>query len=274
MLCDLLVHVSGNETGRQRVALAAELAKHVGAHLRGVHIQPPPEIAPLYKQSQVEAAVTLLSSELSDASLSARAAFDDATIAERVTTSWFEAKGDVAESVSHCARFADLVILGQDEFQDPPEKHPLPIAHSVVLMCGRPVLVVPQGAQTLLPTKVAIAWDGSREAVRAVHDAIPLLKLAKVVHIVAILRPSAESKVAQAPDLIGHLSHHGITATEDIEYVDWSDESAELRKFINSGGFDLTVMDGYSHPKWLEFLVGGTTMSTLLTSNISVLVSH
>lgn len=64
-----------------------------------------------------------------------------------------------------------------------------------------------------------------------------------------------------------------MTATEEIECVDLYDESAELRKFIGSGGFDLTVMGGYSHPKWLE-IFGGMTLSTLLTSNIPALVSH
>ena len=55
--------------------------------------------------------------------------------------------------------------------------------------------------------------------------------------------------------------------------MDLYDESAELRKFIGSGGFDLTVMGGYSHPKWLE-IFGGMTLSTLLSSNIPALVSH
>jgi hypothetical protein len=82
-----------------------------------------------------------------------------------------------AQGISHRARYADLVILGQYEWQGSPETHPLPIAHPVVLRCGRPVLVVPAAVQQSALARIAIAWEGSREAVRAVHDALPLLRL-------------------------------------------------------------------------------------------------
>ena len=106
---------------------------------------------------------------------------------------WFEAAGDMAEGISDRARYADLVILGQYEWQAPLETHPLPIAHSLSLQCGRPVLVVPTHMQPFALERVAIAWDGSREAVRAVHDALPLLRLSRSVHIVEIVSRSAEN---------------------------------------------------------------------------------
>ena len=106
---------------------------------------------------------------------------------------WFEAAGDMVEGISDRARYADLVILGQYEWQAPLETHPLPIAHSLSLQCGRPVLVVPTHMQPFALERVAIAWDGSREAVRAVHDALPLLRLSRSVHIVEIVSRSAEN---------------------------------------------------------------------------------
>src|ERR1019366_3398486 len=99
------------------------------------------------------------------------------------------------------------VILGQGEWQEPPKRHPLPIAHSVVLLCGRPVLIVPVSVGSLVPVKVAVAWDGSREAVRAVHDALPLLKMAQTVHIVTMVSPTHGAGLEDLQDLVVHLAH-------------------------------------------------------------------
>jgi nucleotide-binding universal stress UspA family protein len=274
MLCDLLVHVSGDQSGRKRVALAADLAQRSGARLGGLHIKPPPEIEPLYKPSQIDAAVAHLTAKLNVAARVAKAIFTEETAHRPLEIHWFEAEGDVAKGISNRARFADLVILGQEECQAPPERHPLPIAHSVVLMCGRPVLVVPADAQTLVPVNVAVAWDGSTEAVRAVHDALPLLKLAQTVHIVTMVSPTHGAGLEDLQDLVVHLAHHGITAVDTVEQVARFDERARLQHSIATGDYDLVIMGGYSHPRWLEYIFGGTTLSTLLTSNVAVLVSH
>ena len=100
----------------------------------------------------------------------ARGAFSEEVTQRLTDTKSTEANGDVASAIIDSSRYADLVILGQYEWQGPHLSHPLPIAHSVVLGCGRPVLVVPGvfGPNSL--ARVAVAWDGSREAVRAVHE--------------------------------------------------------------------------------------------------------
>src|SRR5450756_109217 len=127
MLRDLLVHVDGSDAGRRRLQFAIDLALRTGARLSGLHVMPPPDVPPLYKPSQ-----------------------------------WDEADGNVADGICDRARYADLVILGQYEWQGPHLAHPLPIAHAVVLRCGRPVLVVPAAVGQNSFARVAIAWDGSR----------------------------------------------------------------------------------------------------------------
>jgi hypothetical protein len=118
---------------------------------------------------------------------------------------WFEAKGDVANGVSERARYADLVVIGQDEWQGSPESHPLPIAHPVAVRCGRPVLVVPAAVQSNSLASAAVAWDGSRESVRAIHDALPLLRLSQSVQIITAISPSTESRDDDAESLLAHL---------------------------------------------------------------------
>ena len=188
--------------------------------------------------------------------------------------SWFEAAGDVVDGISEKARYADLVIVGQYEWQGPLETHPLPIAHSLSLQCGRPVLVVPADMPSEAFDRIAIAWDGSREAVRAVHDALPFLRLARSVDIVEIVSPSAENYGADAKQLAVHLANHGVEVVTDVLRGTALDEHEALRKLVELGHYDLLVMGSYSKPRWAELLFGGATWSILTSSTIPILVSH
>lgn len=176
MFRDLLVHVDGSQAGRRRVQFAVDLARRAEARLCGLHVRPPADVPPRYKSSRVAKVATDIATTLV---LEAQAA---ATVfrKEAPNAGWLEADGEVVECISEKARYADMVIVGQYEWQGPAQRHPLPIAHSLVLQCGRPVLVVPALAQPCAFVRTAIAWDGSREAVRSVHDALPLLSLSQV----------------------------------------------------------------------------------------------
>jgi nucleotide-binding universal stress UspA family protein len=180
----------------------------------------------------------------------------------------------MVQGICDRARYADLVILGQYEWQGPPETYPLPIAHSVVLRCRRPVLVVPAVVQPSAFTRIALAWDGSREAVRAVHDALLLLSLSRSVQIVKMIGISAEDDKTDANSLSAHLANHGIPVEADISQIRSAEEHASLRQQIEHGHYYLVVMGGYSHPLSLEFIFGGATRSILLSSTIPILVSH
>lgn len=272
MFRDILVHVDGGQAGRQRVQFAVRLAARMGARLSGLHVTPPVDVPPVYKPSRVAEVAAEISSELAVDARAAATIFSEEATQRLPETNWFEAEGDVAQCIRHKARYVDIVILGQYEWQGSPERHPLPIAHSVVLRCGRPVLVVPAIVQSSALERTAIAWDGSREAVRAVHDALPLLRLSRSIQIVTMVHAPAESDEVDAMSLSDHLANHGIgTNVLQIRAVE---EHASLRKEVEQGHYDLLVMGAYSHPIWLEFIFGGATKSILLSSKIPVLVSH
>lgn len=274
MLSDLLIHVSADQSGRKRVELAAELAKCTGARLIGLHVKPPPNVAPgSVPAGQIDAAVTQLEAALTRDALVAKSIFIEVTANKSNKTQWIEANGDVAKAISCRAGFADIVIVGQDEIQEPPERHPLPIAHSVVLTCGRPVLVVPSCAITLVPERVVIAWDGSQKAARAAHDALPLLKLAQTVHILSVVVTPDQVDDLGSEDLAIHLQNHGVTATRTTEVAGRSRQHKVLQG-IMANGYDLIVLGAYSHPAWFEFVFGGITVSTLLRSETPMLIAH
>jgi nucleotide-binding universal stress UspA family protein len=274
MFRDLLVHVDGSKAGRRRLQFSIDLALRTGARLSGLHVMPPPDVPPLYKPSQLDEAVANMSLKLASNSRAAKKAFNEEIGQRLADTRWFEADGDIVQGICDRARYADLVILGQYEWQGPHTAHPLPIAHSVVLRCGRPVLVVPAAVGPNSLAKVGIAWDGSREAVRAVHDALPLLALSQTVEIVTIIPPSAVESDDDARRLSAHLANHGIKIEQGVMQIRAEEEPVALRKHVEKGHYDLLVMGGYSHAMWLEFVFGGTTESMLLSSKIPVLVSH
>ena len=274
MFHDLLVHVDGGQAGRRRVQFAVALAARMGGRLTGLHVTPPPDVPPLYKPSRIAEVAAGISSELALDAREAATIFNEEATQRLANSCWFEAAGDVVQGISDKGRYADLVILGQYERQGSPERHPLPIAHSVVLRCGRPVLVVPAVVQPGALEKIAVAWDGSREAVRAVHDALPLLRLSRSVQIVTMIHPSVEDNEVDAKSLLAHLFNHGIKVGTDVLQIRTVEEHESLRKQIEQGHYDLLVMGGYSHPMWLEFIFGGATRSILMSSKIPVFVSH
>lgn len=272
MLRDLLVHVDGSQGSRRRVQFAVDLAARTGARLNGIHVTPPAEVPPQFKPSLVEEVASDLSEALARNALAAAQIFDEEVTGHVLEACWSDVSGDVAQAITERARYVDLVVLGKYESQGPPERHPLPIAHSVVVRCGRPVLVVPSVVKPNWLDKVAVAWDGSRAAVRAVHDALPLLRLARAVRIVdGCAAPFRDSDLES---IVGHLARHGIGSDTDVRGFWTAEEHASLAKVINEGQYGLVVMGAYSHPKWLEFIFGGTTRVTLLQSMIPVLISH
>jgi nucleotide-binding universal stress UspA family protein len=273
MYRDLLVHVDGSGAGRRRVQLAVELATLLEAQLSGLHVTPPVEVAHRYKPSHVASAAARLASRLASDCRTAATIFREETSHRVAGASWLEADGDVVRGICDKARYADLVILGQHEHQGPAETHPLPIAHSVVLQGGRPVLVVPPAAKPGRFARVALAWDGSREAVRAVHDAVPLLRLSAAVQIVKMVGLSTGRDEGDVKSLAEHLAKHGIRVADALQ-VRTAAENEALRNQIAEGQYDLLVMGGYSHPMWFESIFGGATQSILLSSKIPVFVSH
>ncbi len=273
MLRDLLVHVDSSESGRRRVRFAVGLAARTGARLSGIHVAPSAEVPPLYKPSQVDEIAGQLTSRLARET-SAAAAIFSTEASQCADASWFEAQGDVVAGICHKAKFTDMVIVGQDERQGAVERHPFPIAHAVAVRCGRPVLVVPAEVQGTSLARVALAWDGSRESVRALHDALPLLRLSQSLDIVTVFARDADRDANEIQSLQQHLTRHGIESIACALRPLGTDEHEVLRRHLEQGLHDLVVMGAYSHPMWMEFVFGGASESILMSSKVPVLVSH
>ena len=177
-------------------------------------------------------------------------------------------------------RMADLVVLGR-----PPGPESVPVlvaqtAEYVMLNAGRPVLLVPPGARRLTCEHVAIAWDGGREAARAVADAMPLLRQARCVTVVSASSTHDRTGTHDMPDVPGahaglrdHLARHGIATV--MHTVQGGDRIGRLLlEAVRHLGADLLVAGGYGHARLRELVTGGTTRTLMRHAEIPLLMSH
>jgi nucleotide-binding universal stress UspA family protein len=179
---------------------------------------------------------------------------------------------DAGTQVADHARTRDLCIIPTVARADTPGS----VAETVIFESGRPVVVLqptPETAVAKLDT-VVVAWDGSRPAARAVADAMPILGIAKRVHILTVVHEKESAVPGLGGNLMRHLKVHGIEAR--IEEVDAKDAAigAVLANYVKSGPADLLVMGAYGHSRVREFLLGGATQSVLSAAPVPVLLSH
>jgi nucleotide-binding universal stress UspA family protein len=186
-----------------------------------------------------------------------------------VTIEWRATEGDVTDTVKVHARYADLAIVGQS-----PEDAIDDVAAGVFLGAGRPVLIVPRyGTFPTLGERVLIAWDGGREACRAVNDALPLMRQAR--HVVVLSVNARETPGLEPGDDIAlHLARHGITVETSAQHATDIDVASLLLSRASDLSADLLVMGGYGHSRLREIMLGGVTRKILGEMTLPVLMSH
>jgi nucleotide-binding universal stress UspA family protein len=169
------------------------------------------------------------------------------------------------------ARMHDLAIIAAEE--NALAGHPL--AEALIFESGRPVLLIPRVPEKSFELNTAtVAWDFSRPAARAVGDALPLLAMAKRVHVVTIAGEKRLDTRRSGPELAKHLARHGVDVILDtIEAAGRSVEEA-LEAAARSCSSDLLVMGAYGHSRLREFILGGATRSMISRPPVPVFFSH
>ena len=212
-----------------------------------------------------------------DAADEVRERFEHITKLRGVTAEWrLIPEGPEADPAVH-ARYIDLTILGQLD----PDRGEAEIIdrrpEQVALASGHPVLVVPYaGRFENVGRRVVVGWSATREAARAVNDAMPLLMAADVVNVLTIDAHEAPRGHGALPgaDISLHLARHGVKATiEQTVSGDLSVGDTLLSRAADLGA-DLLVMGAYGHSRLRELLLGGATRTLLRSMTLPVLMSH
>ncbi|SDG29063.1 Universal stress protein family protein [Limimonas halophila] len=279
---NLLLHLDTTDACAQRTDAAVALAARSNAHLTGLMalgsyqppawLQMPQSLIDQRRQAEQEAYQKI------KADMEKRA--HSGGIQSDVR--WSNVSADiVGREVGLHARYSDMAIVGQPNPDDPG-----PLDHhdlgEVVVSSGRPTLVIPYiGARTehndiRLGKRVMVAWDASREAARAVNDAMPLLEKADQVDVLVANAGKDSRKHGDEPgaDIALHLARHGIhvevhrTETRDV------DVGNVILSRLSDLDSDLLVMGGYAHSRMQELVLGGATRTMLHHMTVPVLLSH
>jgi nucleotide-binding universal stress UspA family protein len=276
---DLLVHLDDGTGCARRVDAAIRLAASHGAHLTGFY--PLVEI-PLLNAIRDRIPRDLQARMAAEAKAQAEAALKTFREAAERGGIAYETRTDqaldttLASVLGMHARYADLVVLGQvDPDQPPYVGSDLPA--EVVLAAGRPLLVVPHDwAPGPLGERVLVAWDASREAARAVSDALPILERAGSVLVVSVNpqpTPLGHGEVPGA-DIAVHLARHGIEVEVQSIETGEMDVGEALLSVAADGTRDLLVMGAYAHSRLRELVLGGATRTVLERTTLPVLMAH
>ena len=209
------------------------------------------------------------------AALQAKQSFDDrARLANLKADSGLliDYVAEVAQIFAETARHYDLSVVGQQEPEnDLPESL---IAEAALFESGRPVLIVPyiQKAGIKLD-RVMLCWDGSRNAARAVGDAMPLLQRAGKISVVTI--DSTERRNTIRGTLIAeHLARHQLKVDLNPIVAPDSEVANVILSQAADSATDLIVMGAYGHTRFREFILGGATRDMLASMTVPVLMSH
>ncbi len=274
---DILVHVDSTAASRTRVQLALALARRFDARLSGLHVIPKPDVPPYFKPSVVGRIAAIYAKNAKSAADFAEALFQKETKGAVAETSWECISGDMDEMIAERARFADLVVLGQFDTENPRTISAFLLPAKVVFGAAAPILVVPNtGKFRDVGKHPLVAWDGSREAARVVRDAMPFLKTAQQISVLAIdpLRQEHMHEGAHTSAVIAHLARHGICANEIEISSDKKGVTSDLLEQAKVLGVDLLVMGAYGHSRIWEFIIGGTTQDLLEKATIPMLMSR
>lgn len=273
--------VSLNEIERLDALLdgTTAIAKTQGAHLLGLYVIPAPTVYPAVGPYVVPEIFDGLTRYFEEQSKNARAKFDLALRRHGLPGEWLEVRAQsptLSETVSELGRSADLVVLSEIN-REGRTGGELDFAENVILGAARPVLILPRALSG--PPHgdlVACGYNGSKEASRALHEAIPLLIQASEVRLIWVDPPEGEPVDLIPPGslMAASLSRHGVKAKVDTLPSNGRNAADVVIARAEELKAGILVMGAYGHSRIREFVLGGATRDALSRIPIPLLMSH
>lgn len=271
----ILVHLDNGKRVATRLDAGIRLARQFDAHLVGLYaltaVTLPSYVlaegGPIIAMQQQKNALE----QAARAESQFRATIDKAGMSG---AEWRRSAADALDGCTLHARYADLVVIGQADFSDSSDVEP-EFPELFVLSAGRPVLVVPYaGKFPTIGERILIGWNAGREATRAITDALPLLRLAKVVDVIAFNPDGDAHGEVPGADVGLYLARHGVKVKVSHHRANDVDVGNQMLSRAADLGTDLIVMGAWGHSRVKELILGGVTRTLLETMTVPVLMSH
>lgn len=280
----ILVPVRGDDRGEGLLDHALALGKRSNAHIEVVHCRARPEdmlpfgvFLPASMREQIKSAAGSMADVEED---KLRPLFDAYAQShgvdvvetppwpqDRPSMSWRERTGKQPNIIGVYGRLADIIMVPQP---DRSQNFGVNTLEAALFSTGRPVAMCPTGSAGTVGEHVAVAWNGSAEAARAVALAMPVLLSAENVTILSVGSEAAEEMGADM--LAVYLASHGVSAA--ISEHDGGKIAQTLLSECGNCGADLLVMGAYGQSRQLEMVMGGVTQHIVDHATLPVLMSH
>lgn len=268
----ILVLVTEDPRLDERLTTARMLAQRFGAHVLGLHVMPLPVVPLGYGEAAAYVGPELIEAQRTAAAELAdrlRQRFEAAMAELAPDFAWRAIEGDAAAVAVSQARLADLVLAPQSDLRGIDLLEP-DIAEHLAMGGGVPVLILPRVGWKPDPgRRVLVAWNGSRQATRALHDALPLLAHADRVTLLA----AGEAALESADDAVALLGRHGIEVEAEKLAEAGQPIGALLLARAAERDCDTLVMGAYGHSRLRELVLGGTTRHVFAAAELVVLAS-
>lgn len=178
---------------------------------------------------------------------------------------------DLADRMKNLARINDLTIIDADTRMSGDVRFTI---EEVLFDGSCPVIVVPTSGGKAVPEHIAIAWDGSARAARAIKEALPFLKAAKNVSVVTIAGDKDLSGQTTPTDLQHYLASHSVNAQPvNLATVD-NDPMNTLRSYLSSSQADMLVMGAFVHSRFRQVVFGSFTRAFLDDTPLPVFMAY
>jgi nucleotide-binding universal stress UspA family protein len=176
-----------------------------------------------------------------------------------VNTEWRGAVGNPTSLLIETGRAADLIVTASSGGASSRNLHGSTDLGNLILQAGRPVFVASTNQEDFRINKVVVGWKDTREARRAVVDAMPFLQIAQEVRVVTIVGDAIDEAWNGLDDLVAFLSFHGVKAKAEV----FPEKSAggTIADVANAMSADLVVSGAYGHSRLREWIFGGATRS-------------
>jgi nucleotide-binding universal stress UspA family protein len=270
----IMVHLDLDETNDARLHVAGDLAEQFDAKLIGIACcKPQPSVYAdgVLAQSLVRQLEAEANEKLNRLEQRFRTAYQSRT--ENIE--WRRAYATPVDFVAHEARAADIVITGADRIGGLSDPSWRLDPSELVMKVGRPMMVVPPEVDRLKLASVVVGWKDTREARRAVVDALPLLQRAKEVTVVEIIEDDGDRTAAgrRVADVATWLGRHQVDACHMVPNHR-GDAVEQLIRHASDIEADILVAGAYGHTRMREWIFGGVTRDLITKTDRCSVLSH
>jgi nucleotide-binding universal stress UspA family protein len=283
----ILVPVGGNKASLTALNRAFVIAERFGAHIKAVHVMErafdavsfefhlPAQLRGSVKASSEQSALQQAEEYRQAFELACKKAnvtiSDKPTAGDNASAGWHQEFGHVEDVLVRHARLSDVVTVPQPVLTTGPARRS-PVGRAIeAMLCGtgRPVLIDPPNAEIKQCNSVAIGWNESTEASRAVAMTLPWLTKMTAVTVLA-----SKKRERGANELVEYLTWHGVMSK--IAFLDGKGESVgeAMLNICKENNTGFLIVGGFSHSRARELLFGGVTRHLLSQSSIPTLMVH